>query len=305
MLQYFLKLSKTKDEIFDEYHKEYGTDFKKMVLEQAAKNPYPFKSWFNSDGRAWIEFEPEAAQIYGNDLYLFKFLSSHCDNLNQNDYLSGICTYQGRQQRIVKALRKIFKDLAAKESEYFSDDLQERLQDLDERLKKYISWYEQSDQKALTGKYYILFSQRPEDVALMSSGKRWKSCMELGRGDKHKELFCEVASGGFVALLVSEKDMFGENPISRVHVRRIIAQNKKSYAIPEQIVYGKQVANFLQEVTKWIDEKQGEIPRNNNYELGGGKYTDSYIINEDNFIEGIYRQAALYLELNNVNVATS
>ena len=123
--------------------------------------------------------------------------------------------------------------------------------------------------------FLILISQNPHDVASMSTGRDWTSCMELGEGSHHEDVFCEIEKGGLVAYLINKNDLEIESPLARVHIRRFENREGKSVAIPENSVYGNQVQGFYQSIQQWLKEKQGDI-QPGIYKRQGGEYSDNF-----------------------------
>ena len=92
----------------------------------------------------------------------------------------------------------------------------------------------------------IVISQDPHDVAQMSTGRQWTSCMDLGGegrepGSHHEDIFCEVQKGGLVAYLIRAEDGAIADPLARIHIRRFDNRAGQSVAVPEQSVYGNEI----------------------------------------------------------------
>jgi hypothetical protein len=147
-----------------------------------------------------------------------------------------------------------------------------------------INWFEASPSRTGSGKskkYLIAISKKPEDIENMSTGRDWKSCMEIGK-DNTSKVYCEVKDGGFIAYLIEPDDKEIKNPKARVLVRRFDSKrigggskHGMSVAVVESKIYGWEVPGFAEEVEKWVESKQGEI-KAGLYQLKGAEYSDTY-----------------------------
>jgi hypothetical protein len=122
---------------------------------------------------------------------------------------------------------------------------------------------------------YVVISQDPHDLAKMSYERAWTSCMELGEGGHHTNVFCEVERGGLVAYLVEGNDTDIENPIARIHIRRFDSTDGKSIAKAETSVYGEDIDGFQEAVEAWLNNMNSNYSPGR-YTLSGGTYSDSY-----------------------------
>lgn len=124
----------------------------------------------------------------------------------------------------------------------------------------------------------VVISIKKEDIAAMSTGRRWSSCMTLGSDSGYyKNVFCEIKDGGFVAYLISKNDRNIDDPLARLHIRRFDSADGKSVAVPESGIYssGEDYPDLIRIVKKWIKEKQGEIIPGE-YVLSGGSQSDTF-----------------------------
>ena len=133
------------------------------------------------------------------------------------------------------------------------------------------------------GEFEIVVSKNPHDLASMSTGRGWESCMDLAGGAHSKDVYCEVLNGGFVAYLIRNDDREIRRPIARVHIRRFDNKKGQSLAIPEETVYGKEVPGFLEKVRSWLDSMQGKVPAGP-YRRRGGAYSDTYGKDRNHFV---------------------
>jgi hypothetical protein len=127
----------------------------------------------------------------------------------------------------------------------------------------------------------MVISMRPDDIAGMSTDRRWTSCTNLDRDDgdtsNSASVYCEIARGGFAAYLIEPDDLDIDNPLARIWVRRFDSIAGKSFALPEETVYsdGRDFPEFLPALKAWIAEKQGDLS-GGTYYLSGGEYSDTF-----------------------------
>jgi|14BtaG_2_1085337.scaffolds.fasta_scaffold00156_18 hypothetical protein len=123
----------------------------------------------------------------------------------------------------------------------------------------------------------MVLTSRPDDIAGISTDRRWRSCLNLDDGEERRAVYCEIATGGFAAYLIKADDLEIEDPLARVLVRRFDSLFGKSYAVPEESVYsdGRDFPAFLPAIKAWLKEKQGDIPFGT-YSMSGGRYSDTF-----------------------------
>lgn len=129
----------------------------------------------------------------------------------------------------------------------------------------------------------IVISMNPHDLASMSTGRGWSSCMNLQDGAHKKDVYCEVRNGGFVAYLIRKEDQEIKRPIARIHIRRFDNKAGRSVAVPEESVYGTDKEGFLQAVKSWLGKKQGNL-KPGPYKRVGGEYSDTFGGGRDHFV---------------------
>lgn len=144
---------------------------------------------------------------------------------------------------------------------------------------------------------YAVISKNPHDLASMSTGRGWTSCMNLKSGSNKETVWCELKNGGFVAYMIRGSDREINNPLARILIRRFDRRNKKtgvvqSVAIPEDVIYGVDNPEFMATVNNWLRKKQGNVI--GRFYRRGGEYSDtfttsrkqaisSYVISNSNF----------------------
>lgn len=235
------------DESLFSFIKEAGDyDLFRAKIEQAArKNKKPFRHWFTEGDRIYLDYSP-AAELNDEDKEVVSFLE---DKGYSVDYLGGYAEKDGRKMRIGKILQSI-------------DD------------EGYLSIFNNSKARtAIKKQLKIAISQDIHDIGSMSTDRGWNSCMNLKGGANADSVYCEVASGGLIAYLIEADDLEIKRPLARVLIRRYSNRSGKSYAIPEEQIYGSAPGDFLKKIQDWLDERQGYTT--GEYKLRGGWYTDS------------------------------
>jgi len=250
--------------------------FQEKIEIESKKNPYPFKSWFDENNRTYIDFKFVELKP---DKEVKDFLLEH--NYVITDYIKGLVKdINGKTLKIGKALNKIEKEtIETKKKELDVSSSEEDIKIFENKIKEEINKikkiFETSNiRSGVKQNLKIVLSQDPHDVAKMSTNRHWESCMTLGTGQYHKNVYCEVADGGFIAYLIKENDKDIENPLARIHIRRFDDMEGNSIAIPERTVYGNDVPGFLETVEIWIDNHNKVSP--GIYERKGGEYSDTY-----------------------------
>lgn len=127
----------------------------------------------------------------------------------------------------------------------------------------------------------IVISRAPIDVLRMSDFKNIQSCHSEG-GQYFHCAIQEAQDGGFIAYLVSKKDLAtlyssdldvpeifedkkrnvpGIKPIARARLRQFRHKDGWDLAVPEVAIYGNDREGFLESVTKWAHDSQFVHPR--------------------------------------------
>jgi hypothetical protein len=249
-------------------------EYREQVEQAARSNPFPFKDWFDANGRTYIPFQSEEAAI---DEDVAGVLADEGSDIT--DYRGGYCQQGKRVFRISKILnqakQKALQEVQVKFNNGEIYDLEREIAEMTEFYDGVInnfvnSAFRVSKEQAA---FNIVISQNPHDVAQMSTGRGWTSCMELGK-EHTKDVFCEVAEGGLVAYLIRFDDPEIQNPLARIAIRRFVNKEGQSIALPEGSVYGNEMPGFEEQVRDWLNGKQN-IP-SGFYRRQGGGYSDTF-----------------------------
>lgn len=112
--------------------------------------------------------------------------------------------------------------------------------------------------EAVRNEYIVVISRHPYDIAGMSTGRGWRSCMNLHDGI-HKEFVpMEIKAGSVVAYVTSKTDPDLKNPTGRIMIKPFVnfldPDNKDNvYFGMEDKVYGTNVRGFRDTVKEWVD----------------------------------------------------
>lgn len=255
-----LKLANKFYKLASEYDK-----FRDRIELAARRNPKPFASWFSGGDRVYfpfqVEFEPDQ-----DEQYVINFLTEKGYVV---DWMSGTVEKGGRKERLGKVLIKL------KETDPRLKDETEDLESIKESYNEMIKIYETSNlRKSKNKNLQVVISQNPHDIAQMSTGRGWTSCMNLAGEDEIKSnVYCEVGEGGLIAYLIEASDQNIQKPLARILIRRYVNNQGHSYAVAEDTIYGNAPLRFLSEVKKWLNEHQGFTK--GTYSLTGSQHSDT------------------------------
>jgi hypothetical protein len=274
-----------KDLLFLMKFAAYEDQWQKKIENLSKKNPKPFNSWFNGKSRIYLDFTPTGTINVPIDENVQDLLEAH--DYFITDYVEGYCEKNGTKFRIGKIIQKLLNDELKPYSEkdnyepnkdFFVTNIKRKYQEINNSF---------INSKYRTNKNYfndlkVVISQDPHDLAKMSYERDWTSCMELGKGSRHEDLFCEVSSGGLIAYLVKGSDLEIEEPLARIHIRRLVGLDGTNLAKAEQAVYGNDVPGFEELVNAWVDNhntsmfsSEGATPLGV-YKLQGSEWSDTY-----------------------------
>lgn len=273
----------------------YDDEWREEIELRARGKSYPFNSWFGGNNRIFLPFKVESTPSVDIPVNVNnELLGNGCQVV---DSVNGLISCgSNRTQKIGKFLENLrnkkLKELMS--YNYSEEELSLKTDEINNYYNSLLSEYSNSRNMSLKNydNLYVAISQDPHDIGQMSTGRGWEqfSCMRFptrennqDAGEQYENVFCEVSEGGLIAYLVREGDVNISKPMSRLLIRRFENSDGKSYAIPENVVYGTEVPGFLDFVRKWLDSKQGSIS-SGYYELKGSEYSDSlddYVLNLD------------------------
>jgi hypothetical protein len=277
------------------------SDFENEIEDLGKNNPKAFKSWFpEGEDRVYLPYIP-GSSVGDIDQTLIQELNERGCSTDYVNYMLGYC-FKGNKGKMAKVrIGKFIESLMRKEIAKVKQDypniaeqqniIKERQDFFGHLLKQFNESSFRSNKKMVEkgSDYLIVISQNPHDIAKMSTGRDWESCMTLGTGCYHTDVFREVEEGGLIAYLIRKHDKDIEEPVARVLIRRFVGENNRSFAMPEKNIYGDASREFLVQIQNWINSKQGKVPPGN-YKRMGGDYSDSYRGRERSFAQLIAKE---------------
>lgn len=131
--------------------------------------------------------------------------------------------------------------------------------------------------------YYIIFSTHAYDIAGMSTGRGWGSCMNLYDGGSKQFVHQDIKEGTIIAYLITSQDLNIQNPISRILIKPYInIKDKNDVVYDPDPEYGTAPTKFYKTVYKLIDAAQPG--KQGNFELVDSLYCDNALTDRDSVI---------------------
>lgn len=111
---------------------------------------------------------------------------------------------------------------------------------------------------------YIVFSKHPYDIASMTGGRGWKSCVDVvdkQTGFNWKHVEADIKSGSFISYVIKKKDFNINNPIARVVFKKLEneSDNKNVFFYPDRM-YGTASEEFVPFAKSIVDKVQDFTP---------------------------------------------
>lgn len=119
----------------------------------------------------------------------------------------------------------------------------------------------------------VVVSRHPYDLAGMSTGRGWRSCMAED-GENYRFVRADILGGTLIAYLVSDKDLNIKNPNARLLIKRYEDENGYGYYNPASRVYGIDNIYFRSTVENICKEINKDVPE------GLFKFNDSFYYND-------------------------
>ena len=101
----------------------------------------------------------------------------------------------------------------------------------------------------------MVISRHPYDLAGMSTGRGWTSCMNIDDGEFKNYVAKDVQYGTIIAYAVKKGDRNIEHPVARVLVKKFKSEDDVTKVIwgIENRVYGEEPSGFRDAIIKWTD----------------------------------------------------
>jgi len=184
----------------------YEDEWSDKIEDLARSNPKPFSDWFPDGDRVFLPFKRSEAEV---DFEVEDALSDL--GYDVTDYRGGYASSGNRTMKIGKIIARAKKDVEKLYNSQIASQ-PERADELEQEKREKLQYWTNINNTFINSPHrqqkgvedmYIIISQDPHDLARMSYERSWTSCMELGEGSHHRDLFCEVQEGGLVAYLKS------------------------------------------------------------------------------------------------------
>ena len=176
------------------------------------------------------------------------------------NYEKGIVTDKyGREQKLTRVIKRLDKEGVAGK-------------DKDELLDKI-----NSDSRKDYSNTMLVFSKHPYDIAGMSSGREWTSCMNVYDGAFARYIQRDVKEGTLICYLTTNDDQNLNNPLSRILIKPYInIANKRDvlYHPEQRKVYGVDVPRDFKEKVNQIMASVQEGKRGR-FKMSDKLYCDS------------------------------
>jgi hypothetical protein len=132
--------------------------------------------------------------------------------------------------------------------------------------------------------YFVVISRHPVDIAGMTAGRRWLSCMNIDSGSNKQYVEADIREGSIIAYLIKNDDKNIQNPLSRILIKPYIYEKTgKTYLIPGS-TYGTISEKFEETINNWLISVQGALPTGrfnlNRYLYADGQVTAKYNVEE-------------------------
>ena len=254
------------------------SEFEDIVERHAKKNPYPFKEWFGGNNRIYLPYIQQN-KLGENDKNIISMLKKEEFEVDHLLYLFGYYKKGKNQYRIGKVIQLLLKNgikrIHLNNPQADPKALSTIISNFRSTMENILKQFNESEFRKIknTSDLEVVISQDVHDVAKMSTGRSWTSCMALGRGSHHQDVYCEVESGALIAYLIRRNDKDIETPLARLLIRRYSSDEGKSIALPESRMYGSGTNDFYKTVKNWLDSKQESAPKGQ-YERIGGNWKD-------------------------------
>lgn len=109
--------------------------------------------------------------------------------------------------------------------------------------------------KRLHDDMQVVISRHPHDVAGMSTGKDWTSCLDMKGGINKHLLPDELHQGTHVAYLTKKGDDVARAPLARIALKPYREEKTgRQVLVPEHKIYGNAAGSFEHTVNSWTNE---------------------------------------------------
>jgi hypothetical protein len=132
--------------------------------------------------------------------------------------------------------------------------------------------------KASGKQLMVVISRHPYDVASMSTGRDWSSCMHLDTGTNQGTVPFDIKYGTLIAYLTTADDKNINHPLGRVLIKPYHRGSSKSVVFGiENKTYpsnARNIPDWLDVVKQWVDDANAKA-KSGIYSLPSNLYNDS------------------------------
>ena len=128
----------------------------------------------------------------------------------------------------------------------------------------------------------VCISRHPYDIAGMSTGRGWRSCMNLIDGEYNYYVESSIMAGALIAYLIKDDDENINNPTSRLLIKPYIKRRQKqNFENPNWLLkvsdqYGTAYPKFAEVVQKWCNENwNNKFTSRGSYDLSKSVYSEN------------------------------
>lgn len=154
---------------------------------------------------------------------------------------------------------------------------------VDNGKRAYAQWERNNQAKAKdlqsqANDVMVVISRHPYDVAGMSTGRDWTSCMNLNTGSNKNFIPMDIVNGTIIAYLTRTNDKNLQQPLARVLIKpfRNIENNSEIMLGIENKTYppeAKSIPGWLEIVTQWVNDFNANASVGE-YRIPDGMYQD-------------------------------
>lgn len=185
-----------------------------------------------------------------------------------HDYRKGLALEPPKTNMMGKTTRRPIKIGKALEATNAPDELK----------KTYVTHSNEARKGGTASGLQIVVSRHPHDVAAMSTGQGWESCMTMGGGSNEHYLKNDVLNGTHVAYLTKAGEKQSNNPadhaIARIALKPYHGSDGSTILHPENKLYGDADSTFERAVGNWANQ-HFPLKDNVNYKKDEELYDDS------------------------------
>jgi hypothetical protein len=215
---------------------------------------------------------------------LLTTLLNRCGYTSVDFYEGTVRDGHNRVIRLGKAIEKSIKYAQSKDFNEETIDDYKRAFQLWSRLQQRAT--KELLSKTGNEKLMVVISRHPYDIAGMSTGRDWSSCMNLDTGKNSKYVPIDIKNGTIIAYLVFASDANLKNPIGRILIKpyfNIDTWGDETRTM-DNIMFGIEmrtyppsainIPNWVKIVRKWVDDANSKS-KSGRYHLPTNMYNDS------------------------------